>query len=292
MIVRLAGVLALAALLGAARADAVRLVGTSFADGMLHDVDATTGAATNARQIRVYACNQFCGDVSNPATFVAGVEVHPSTPDQIIVATTLSNPDYYSAVMWGPLADPYFDFASVRRLNVEIGEGDLALDPIGGGLFAVGLTETTAPYLLVRVDPLPGLPGGSVVGPIGFSDVSGLAFDAAGTLYALDTGADALLVLDPADASTLATIALSEPLGAVAGMDFDPVSGLLYVVDGGTGGRDALFTLDVATGVLTEIGPLGLESGLSGLAVVPEPESFALGAAGVAALVASQRRKA
>ena len=131
----------------------------------------------------------------------------------------------------------------------------------------------------------------SAVGQIGFSDVSGLAFDAAGTLYALDTGADALLVLDPADASTLATTPLSAPLGAVAGMDFDPGSGVIYVADGGTGGQDALFTLDVATGVLTTIGPLGLESGLSGLAVVPEPGALVLAATACAVLGAQYRKR-
>jgi len=234
MTLRIAGAFALAALLGASRAEAVQLVGTSFADGMLHDIDATTGAATNARQIRVYACDFFCGDMSIPVTYVAGIEVHPLPPDQITVVTTISNTYYGSALMGGPLDDPYFAYDSVRLFNVEIeiGEGDLALDPSSGDLFAVGLTETTAPYVLVRIDAFT---GASVVGQIGFSDVSGLAFDAAGTLWAIDTGADALLVLDPAVASTLATIPLSEPLGAVAGMDFDPVSGLLYVADGGTG---------------------------------------------------------
>lgn len=289
MRLRVGVVLALAALLVAGRADAIRLVGASFADGMLYDVDATTGAATNARQIRVYACDFFCGDVSIPVTYVGGIEVHPLVPDEITVATTISNADYGSALMGGPLGDPYFAYESVRPFGaeVELGEGDLALDPVSGDLFAVGLTGTTAPYLLMRIDAL----SVAVAGPIGFSDVSGLAFDAAGTLYALDTGADALLVLDPENGSTLATTPLSAPLGAVAGMDFDPESGLMYVADGGTGGQDALFTLDVATGVLTGIGPLGLESGLSGLAVVPEPGALVLAATACGVLGAQYRKR-
>ena len=98
-------------------------------------------------------------------------------------------------------------------------------------------------------------------------------------------------MLDPTDASTLSSVDLSHPLGALAGMDFDPATGTLYVADGGTGGADALFTLDPATGGLTEIGPLGLANGLSGLAV-PEPDAAVLAAAAYLTLasVALRRR--
>lgn len=285
---RFAGVIALAMLVGGGSAGAVQLVGTSFADGMLYDVDAMTGAAGNARQIAVYPCDTPCEESPVAVTYVAGIEVSPAAPASFRIVTTLSNVANPNTVMAGALADPLVGFGfATPPLAAQIGEGDLALAPDGADLYAIGLTQTTAPYLLLRITSSEV----QVVGQIGFSDVSGLAFDAAGTLYALDTGADTLLVLDPDDASTLASTPLSEPLGAVAGMDFDSTSGVLYVADGGTGGQDALFTLDVETGVLTGIGALGLANGLSGLAVVPEPGAFPLGAAGIVALVAWGRRR-
>jgi hypothetical protein len=280
---------ALALAWGALPANAAELLGASFADGMLYDVDAATGAAANPRSIRMYACNYFCGDMSIPVTHVAGIESHRLAPAMLHVLTTVSGGALANALVSAPLPDPYAAFGAATPAGVQIGEGDLALEPSSGQLFAVGLTEMTAPFTLVR---LPAIGGATVVGEIGFSDVSGLAFDAAGTLYALDTGSDALLVLDPSDASTLSTTPLSEPLGATAGMDYDPDTDTLYVADGGTGGRDALFTLDVATGALTEVGLLGLDSGLSGLAVVPEADAIALGGAALATLLLLERRSA
>ena len=98
-------------------------------------------------------------------------------------------------------------------------------------------------------------------------------------------------MLDPSDASTLSTMPLSTPLGALAaGMDFDPATGTFYVADGGSGGTDSLYTLDPATGVLTAIGPLGIAGGLSGLAV-PEPDTALLGIAACAALAGVARRR-
>ena len=107
------------------------------------------------------------------------------------------------------------------------------------------------------------------------------------------TGAfDTLIELDPSDASTLSTTALSRTLGALAGMDFDAATQTLYVADGGSGGTDALYTLDPATAVLTTIGPLDIAGGLSGLAV-PEPDEALLAVvagAALAAVVATRRR--
>jgi len=268
----------------AGSASAARLLGASFADGVLYDVDSTTGAASNPRPIRASTCDQFCGGLSVDVTYVAGIEVYAGLPGQFVLVTTVANEEHPSTTMVAPIADPFVPFDAIGGLSVQIGEGDLALDPASGDLFAMGLTDLIAPFTLVRIDPQT---GASVVGEIGFSDVSGLAFDAAGTLHALDTGADALLVLDPTDASTLSSVALSRPLGAVAGMDFD-ADGTLWVADGGAGGANALFTLDPATGLLTEIGPLGLASGLSALAV-PEPGASALGA--IALLTVAARRR-
>lgn len=265
----------------------MRLLGASFTAGLLYEVDAATGAASNPRAIRAAVCEPPCVDPPVDATFVAGIDLDPAAPGSVWVATTLSNPDLPSALLVAPIDDPLAALGGIRSLGQQLGEGDIALTPSGDAVYAVGLTNTSIPFTLLRIAS----EGDAVVvGEIGSSDVSGLAFDASGTLYALDTGADVLRVLDPDDGSTLSSVALSEPLGAVAGMDFDFTTDTLYVADGGTGGRNALFTLDPATGVLAEIGPLGLASGLSGLAV-PEPDAAALGSAAALVLAAQYRKR-
>jgi hypothetical protein len=70
---------------------------------------------------------------------------------------------------------------------------------------------------------------------------------------------------------------LDTPLGDLAGMDFDPTSGALYVADGGSdGSRGSLYTVDPATGQVSTIGSTGLTYGLSGLVFVPEPASCSI----------------
>jgi DNA-binding beta-propeller fold protein YncE len=280
---RLLPIAAVLALLPAP-APAVRLVGVSFTDGLVYDVAATTGAATNPRSVVVY--NDECPAPPGCAVeHSSGIEIladgsflfAPVETANQLKSHLVNAGGIGTALVFGPSSVP---------LGQQIGEGDLALDPLTGDLYAFGLTNLTIPFLLLRIEPGANGwadPTTTVVGPLSTGDVSAMAFDAAGTLYAIDTDADALVTIDPTNAHTLGSVALSESLGALAGMDFDPATGTLWVADGGTGGRDALFTLDPATGVLDEVGPLGLANGLSGLAV-PEPDATAAGILALAAL--------
>jgi DNA-binding beta-propeller fold protein YncE len=288
----LPALLALAFLAFALPASAVRLTGVSFASGLVYDVDATTGAAINPRSLSIVAgCTEGPGLCAFVLDDFAGVEI---APDGTMLLIPVESAEFFGSSLIGAHVDASFALWA-DPLGVQIGEGDLALDPLSGDLYAVGLTNLIAPFTLVRIEQGPSGwedATASVVGEIGVSDVSGLAFDATGALYALDTAADALLVLDPTDASTLSSVALSAPLGALAGMDFDLATGALYVADGGSGGTDMLSTLDPGTGVLTAIGPLGVAGGLSGLAV-PEPDVALLAivaGAALAAVVAIRRR--
>ena len=273
-----------------ASAPAVRLVGVSFTDGLLYDVDATTGAATNPRSEVVYS-----GECPAPPGCVvehsSGIEI--LADGSFLLAPVEAANELKSHLVHTGGIGTGLVLESDVPLGHQIGEGDLALDPVTGDLYAFGLTDLTIPFLLLRIEPGANGwadPTTTVVGPLSTGDVSAMAFDAAGTLYAIDTDADRLVTIDPTNAQTLGSVALSASLGALAGMDFDPATGTLWVADGGGGGRDALFTLDPATGVLDEIGPLGLANGLSGLAV-PEPGAIAAGAFALAALAHRRIRR-
>jgi DNA-binding beta-propeller fold protein YncE len=139
---------------------------------------------------------------------------------------------------------------------------------------------------LVRIDPnLFGFP--TVVGnltPSG-ADYSAGAFDLAGNLYVLNTGIagnSTLSTLDKNTGAVLSTIRTNVDLGTTAGLAFDPDTGVGYVADNLT---NRLYTINTPTGVMTEVGQLGVNN-LAGLAfvpvvtAVPEPGSLALLGAG------------
>ena len=67
-------------------------------------------------------------------------------------------------------------------------------------------------------------------------------------------------------------------LGDAIGLAIHPITGVAYVADGGFGGTNMLYSLNLASGMLNSIGPTGISEGISGLAfaTVPEPSSFAM----------------
>ena len=72
--------------------------------------------------------------------------------------------------------------------------------------------------------------------------------------------------MNPLTGALLTSLVMNVNLGGVAGMAFDPVTGVAYVADGGFGGTNMLYSLNTLTGTATLIGPLGINSGLAGLA--------------------------
>jgi DNA-binding beta-propeller fold protein YncE len=114
-----------------------------------------------------------------------------------------------------------------------------------------------------------------------------MAFDAAGALYVIDTRNDLLLNVNKTTAQILSSVPLSRNLDDEAGMDFHPLTGALYVVDGSDFPQAParpyrLYTLNPTTGSLTIVGPTGLTLGLSGLAFTPVPEPSSLAAISIA----------
>lgn len=229
---------------------AAPLLGHDFGS-MLYDVDTQTGAASDPRDTGLQFEN-LTGIALSPGGVLYGL----------------------SDCEWLYTIDPATG-AAVRVAGVPLpfGEGDIDFDPTTGTLYGVGFSTG-----LVTIDPSTG-DATTVGGLQGVGDASAMAFNAAGSLYVLDTGNDGLLEVDKSDGSILAGVTLSTPLGSAAGMDFDPETGLLYVADGETDSTDTLYTLGISTGTLTPIGTT-LTGGMAGLEFIPEPTTVSLLAIG------------
>ena len=167
----------------------------------------------------------------------------------------------------------------------NIFEGDLAFQPSTGALYGIENVLSGSVHNLFTMNPSTG--AATTVGSVSTGaphDFSSLAFNAAGTLYAIDddnlTGNTLLDTLNPSTGAILTTVPLNVHLGFTVGMTFHPVADVAYVADGGTNGTNNLYTLDTGTGTLTLVGSTGLASGLSGLAFVrvPEPSTAMLAA--------------
>jgi len=96
----------------------------------------------------------------------------------------------------------------------------------------------------------------TLVGPVGFNDVEGLAFDASGGLFGFDDSGNQLLRIDLATGAGTAVGASGLTVTDV-GLDFNCQSNPFLSVDSPEPFN--LNRLDVATGVGTPIGPQGLK---------------------------------
>ncbi len=135
----------------------------------------------------------------------------------------------------------------------------------------------------------------SEVAPLGSRNVTGLAADASGALFATDTNRDELLSVNP---ETGVTTVIGSNRGdrpfndpSLLGLTFAP-DGTLFATDRGR----RLVTVDPATGALTSVGQFGLTAvrGLAaapaGFGVVPLPAAGWLLLSGLGALVLVRRR--
>ncbi len=262
------------------------LIGNNFA-GNLYDVNLTTGAATN---VRATGISNLAGIAFGPGGALYGLSVQPLSESLYRI-----NPTTGASTLIGssPVLNAFTD---------EFNEGELRFDPITGTLY--GIEYVTVP----ASTPVPeGFTINPTTGAVSnffqlrcfnnscVVDYSGMAFDTSGHMYLLDTQSidpfGHLIVANASPFNVISDVRLSGPLGNLAGMDFNPVNGNLYVADGGIGGGN-LYTLDPATGTLTLIGGLGLSDGLAGLAfspTVPEPASLSLLAFGALAAVSWRR---
>jgi Ca2+-binding RTX toxin-like protein len=227
----------------------IPLVGNSYS-GRLYDVNPATGQASNPRFIGRFIDVTYSPDAKLYGLTLTGGgsgSLFPNTIyeiDPILGTTTQIYPT--------PL--------------VNVKEGDLDFDPTTGLMYGVQIGSVFPQLFVIDVNNKTS----NVIGNVGntIRDLSALAFDKTGTLYALDTTNEQLLTLDKSSGAIQAIASLNIKLGSVAGMDFDPATGKLWVADGDSVagfGTNRLYTLDPTSGTLTEIGALGVSDGLAGL---------------------------
>ncbi len=191
------------------------------------------------------------------------------------------------------IIDPVdFSTTEVGPLGTEfLFEGSLAFSP-NGTAYGTNNNGQAIPQLFT-LDLLTG--AASVVGTItgGGHDINGMAWRSDGMLIGLDRVTNSFLQIDPSDASSMPLGPAIPLVGAVGGMTV--VGDTAYFVTAGPGatlpGSNELWELDLFTGQHTPVGnlsPTVTGSGLSGLAVVPEPASIVLLIAG--AFVVVRRR--
>jgi hypothetical protein len=254
--------------LACSSASATPLWGISFGttqQAVLYDVDPATGAATSPRPTGI---SRLVGIACLPDGTMYGLtnSTSPNNPNSLVSI----DPATGASQVIGPTG------------LSSIFEGDLALDLTSAKLYGCYNLEGGQRQIFT-IDTQT---GAATTIPTSLSgDLSAIAFARNGTMYAIDTSSGLLLKIDKSTGALLGSQSLSLALGGLAGMAVDPATGTFYVADGEGTAPSKLYTLDPATGALTEIGPTGASGGLAGLTfLAPEPATWLLVLAGAALL--------
>lgn len=181
-------------------------------------------------------------------------------------------------------------------LNQAVAEGALAIAP-DGRAWVASVLDVVDPFLhSVNLQT-----GATTVvgqlGTIGTRDINGLAWRSDGRLVGLDRVSNALVLIDPADASLTTLAAVPGTVGGVGGLTL--TNGAGYFVTSGPGGSspgsNQLYVFDPFTGVSSVAGrlaPTVAGVGLAGLAApVPEAPAWAAWTLGLAGLVLATKRR-
>jgi len=167
----------------------------------------------------------------------------------------------------------------------------IAFDPVTRRLFgntAVGFGKTTQDTLYA-IDPSSG--STTLIGPLGvdFSQVYALGFDQHGVLFGIADSSKQLIMIDPTTGAG-AMVGNSLSVNAAFDLASRPSDNTMFLADSTS---NALYKLNTADGVLTEIGPYGGTANIVGLAFLapaPEPSVYLALAAGLALLALARRR--
>lgn len=181
------------------------------------------------------------GELTNPRTVTVGGSAITGSPIGL---------EFFGDSLWtvtstlGPAADqqvlqvsPTDGSATVIRTfnDLRLSEGGLAYDDATGRLLGALARQSSTNFQLfeIQLDAGPNLGNLDLFGQIPFADFSGLAFDASGNLFGLNTtGSGSNLVqLDAFTGAEIGSVPIVDSLGAAinlelrAGIDVDPRTG-------------------------------------------------------------------
>ena len=183
--------------------------------------------------------------------------------------------------------------------NTRLAIGDLAYNPITDTLY--GITSDAAPPGgfpgdgIYTIDTGTGL--ASFIGPTIWDTTAGIAFDTAGTLYALGFdplvnpgvgGTNMLFTLDALTGAELTRVTVDINNFIFSGLGINPVTGEIYATESQTG---EVYIVDPVTGEMTATGKPAGEF-VSDIAFrIPEPGTLAVLGLGLVGLAFIRRRR-
>ena len=239
---------------GMARPGEAGLVGISIVDtnnGTLWDINTSTAAVTNARNVNASPDRppDMIAIANNGTLYgVSQGEVNDGPSSGKVYTINLAN------------GNPLLVANLTTFIHVE---GDVAIDPTTNELY--GVDGSGGP--LMKINKANGQC--TTVGNVGVNlDLSAIAFDSAGNLYAVNSFTSELLQINKATAAVISTTPLTPAVnGEIGGLAFDTGDVNLYFA-GGTSG--VLYKLNKTSGAVVTIGPLAVNGGIYALAWIPD----------------------
>ena len=191
------------------------------------------------------------------------------------------NPDTAAPTLIGPLNIGF------------VSEGGMTFGS-DGTAYAVELASVV-PTGMFKIDIDTGQ--ATAIAPIGsgIHDVNGLAWRSDGILLGLDRGSNSLLLIDPTTGALSTLTPLGPTVGSVGDMTVMADQGY-FTTSGPAGtypGSNSLYAFNALTGSYSLVGsfsPTIYGTGISALAMIPEPSSAMLGVLALAAWATFARR--